>query len=242
MISKIEAKYIQSLHAKKNRDKEGVFVAEGEKVVQEFLKEKIIPVKLFATEKWALENKTIQGNFMKIASEDELQKAGFLKTPNQVLAIFPQQHHLFIPSKNKWILMLDEIQDPGNMGNMIRTADWFGWNHIIASKDCVDQYNPKVVQASMGSLSRIRVQYEALDHFLRETDLPVLGATLSGENIITLPKEKTGILIIGNEGKGIHENLKPFISKQITIPRIGKAESLNAATAFAIIASHLMKG
>ena len=126
MISKNEAKYIQSLHAKKKRDTECVFVAEGDKVVREFLKEKCIPIKLFATENWLGDNPGIQGNFVHPATEDELQNAGFLKTSNQVLAIFPQKENKIISPKSGWVLVLDAIQDPGNVGNMIRTADWFG--------------------------------------------------------------------------------------------------------------------
>lgn len=241
MISKIEAKYIQSLHAKKKRDAEGVFVAEGDKVIREFLKEKFVPLKLFATENWLSQNPEIQGAFVHTTSDDELQKAGFLKTPNQVLAIFSQKKDLKVVPKSAWVLLLDEIQDPGNLGNIIRTADWFGWENIIASKDCADMYNPKVVQASMGSLARVQVSYEDLEKFMRETHLPIYGAMLSGENIQTMPKQEEGILIIGNEGKGIHESLQKYITKRITIPKKGGAESLNAATAFAVIASHLMK-
>jgi len=239
MISKNEAKYIQSLHAKKKRDAECVFVAEGDKVVREFLKEKFIPVKLFATENWLGENPGIQGKFVLPATEDELQNAGFLKTPNQVLAIFPQKKNTGISPKTGWILVLDAIQDPGNVGNMIRTADWFGLQYIIASYDTADVYNQKVVQASMGSLARVQVIYEDLENYLGNTGLPVYGAMLSGENIHSIPKQKEGILIIGNEGKGIHESLQKYITTRITIPKKGGAESLNAATAFAVIASHL---
>lgn len=241
MISKIEAKYIQSLHAKKKRDAEGVFVAEGDKVIREFLKEKFVPLKLFATENWLSQNPEIQGAFVHPATEDELQRAGFLKTPNQALAIFSQKRDLKVVPKCAWVLVLDEIQDPGNLGNIIRTADWFGWENIIASKDCADMYNPKVVQASMGSLARVQVVYADLEKFISETSLPVYGAMLSGENIHTITKQELGILIIGNEGKGIHENLQKYITTRITIPKKGSAESLNAATAFAVIASHLMK-
>ncbi|MEO8117402.1 MAG: RNA methyltransferase [Bacteroidota bacterium] len=241
MISKIEAKYIQSLHAKKKRDEEGVFVAEGDKVVREFLTEKFIPLKLFATENWLAQNPEIQGAFVHTATEEELQKAGFLKTPNQVMAIFPQKKDFKVSPKSKWVLVLDNIQDPGNLGNIIRTADWFGWENIIASKNCADMYNPKVVQASMGSLARVQLVYEDLEKFISETSLPVYGAMLSGENIHSIPKQEEGILIIGNEGKGIHESLQKYITTRITIPKKGGAESLNAATAFAVIASHLMK-
>ncbi len=241
MISKIEAKYIQSLHAKKKRDAEGVFVAEGDKVVCEFLKEKFAPIKLFATEIWLRQNPEILGAFVDTATDEELQRAGFLKTPSQVLAIFPQKKNVEKSSKSNWVLVLDEIQDPGNLGNIIRTADWFGWENIIASKDCADMYNPKVVQASMGSLARVQIVYEDLEKFMRETRLPIYGAMLSGENILSMPKQEAGVLIIGNEGKGIHESLQKYITKRITIPKKGGAESLNAATAFAVIASHLMK-
>ena len=240
MISKNEAKYIQSLHATKKRGEEGVFIAEGNKAVLEFLNEKFIPLKLFVTENWLEQNPEFNGEYIRTVSEDELQKAGFLKTPNQALAIFPQKKEQKIEYKGKWTLVLDTIQDPGNLGNIIRTADWFGLEQIIASHDTADQYNPKVVQASMGSLARVQVVYENPENFLSKTTLPVYGAMLSGENIYNIPKSKEGILIIGNEGKGIQENLQRLITTRVTIPKKGKAESLNAATAFAIIASHLI--
>lgn len=241
MISKNEAKYIQSLHAKKKRDEEGVFIAEGDKVVREFLNEKFIPLKLFATENWFEQNQTFQDKYCRSANEDELQKAGLLQTSNQVIAIFPQKKIQQVDSKIKWILVLDTIQDPGNLGNIIRTADWFGLEQIYASNDTADQYNPKVVQASMGSVARVQLVYENLEDFLSKTKLPVYGAMLTGENIFHIPASKEGILIIGNEGKGIHENLQRLITTRVTIPKKGKAESLNAATAFAVIASHLIK-
>ncbi len=239
MISKIVVKYIQSLHAKKNRDAEGVFIAEGDKLVREFLKEKFIPRFLFVTEEWLQRYSDLAGEKAMPVTAMDLQKMGTLKTPHQALAVFPRKAEQAIDIR-AWIVALDAIQDPGNMGTIIRTADWFGIKNIIASPDTVDCYNPKVVQATMGSLARVQVLYKNPEDWLPTIPLPVYGAMLSGENIYELPKLKKGILLIGNEGKGIRDALQPLITKRITIPRKGGAESLNAATAFAILASHLI--
>lgn len=239
MISKNMAKYIQSLNAKKNRDADGVFIAEGDKLVREFLTANFAPLYLFATEDWLEKYYPISGNNIIPATESALQKMGSLKTPNGVLAVFSQKKETTIDT-NSWLLAIDAIRDPGNMGTIIRSADWFGVKNIIASTDTVDIYNPKVVQATMGSLARVQVVYKNLETWLSSMALPVYGAMLTGENIYDLPKTKKGVLLIGNEGQGIRETLLPLITQQITIPRKGGAESLNAATAFAVIASHLM--
>jgi TrmH family RNA methyltransferase len=163
-----------------------------------------------------------------------------MQTPNSALAIIEKMPQEKMPDFSKKItLALDGIQDPGNMGAIIRSADWFGVNQIIATHDTADKYNPKVVQASMGSIARVQVWYGNLNIFLDKTSVPVYGATMQGKSIYHQEKIEEGILIIGNEGNGIRKELLPKIQFPITIPAFGSAESLNASVATGIMLSHL---
>lgn len=239
MISKNELKYIQSLYHKKVRNEEGVFVAEGVKLVNELLQSNIPVKKIYATEDWQCPT-----DFEKIVivAPFELEKMSSLSTPNQVIAIAEQKKLAKEPTlKNQLTLVLDGIQDPGNLGTIIRIADWFGITQVVASDDTVDLYNPKVVQSTMGSIIRVNVWYKQLENWLPTTDIPVYGALLNGDNINGHGIVDEGLLIIGNESKGIRENIMPFIHKALTIPGSGNAESLNAAVATGIILSHLVK-
>jgi TrmH family RNA methyltransferase len=182
-------------------------------------------------------------NFCEI-SVTELEKISSLKTPQEVLALiktpnWPALQHDQL--KGKFSLVLDGIQDPGNMGTIIRIADWFGINNIICSDDTVDAYNPKVVQACMGSLARVKVHYIPLVDFLTKIKLPVFGALLDGENIYDTDFGKEGLVIMGNEGNGLRPEIAKLVSKAITIPRIGKAESLNVAIATALFCSEITR-
>lgn len=245
MLSKNDVKYIQSLAHKKTRVAERVFLAEGEKIIKELAGSGFEIIKLFALKEWIAENDIYKKAIM--VTEDELKRISNLQTPNKVLGIVQQPASIKQPDwKNGVHLMLDGIQDPGNLGTIIRTADWFGIRTIIASKDTVDLFNPKVIQATMGSFIRVQIFYQDLHPFLTETTLPVYGAMLNGQAINTLKKISAGILIIGNEGKGISADLIPFINHKITIPPVkaandiqGAAESLNAAVAAGIILSHI---
>jgi TrmH family RNA methyltransferase len=176
-----------------------------------------------------------------VVDENWLQRISFLKTPNKVVAIFKEiKPSKDIILKNKITIMLDELQDPGNLGTIIRIADWFGIENIICSENCVDCYNPKVVQSTMGSLARVTILYTDLNSFIKNNDeIKIYGAALSGTSIFEIGKIKEGIILIGNESKGIHETLFNSVSKKITIPRFGNAESLNAAVALGIILSHV---
>jgi len=239
-LSKNEAKFIQSLCHKKHRQAEGLFIAEGVKLVEEILKSNFQLKKIYATEKWA-SGKADLKDLLFIVSEDDLAKISTLQTPNQVLALVEQPTiKPVVQFKNKISLVLDGIQDPGNFGTIIRIADWFGIDQIICSHDTVELYNPKVIQSTMGSFIRVNVLYENLQDLLKAAQIPIYGALLKGESIYNIDKPKEGILIIGSEGKGIGEELLPMITNPITIPRIGGAESLNAAVATGILLSHLV--
>ncbi len=240
MISKNDVKYIQSLHHKKTRTQEGVFIAEGPKLVQEFLGSQFEVKQVYALLSWLEQHPEIS-NVIEV-TEAELEKIAALQTPNQVLAVIKQLTLTGEPVlQNCLSLVLDGIQDPGNMGTIIRIADWFGIYQIIASEDTADIYNPKVVQATMGSIARVTVHYKKLPEWLAQAAVPVYGALLNGENIYTAGEIKEGLLVIGNEGRGIREDVLPFIQKPLTIPGNGKAESLNAAVATGIILSHIVK-
>ena len=239
MLSKSQLKYIQSLGHKKRRDEDGVFIAEGPKIVDELLSEKNLFVKeIFAVKDW----KTVHPNIpVTEISEQDLEKISQMNTPNQVFCI---------ANKIKWngepilkgtlSLALDTIQDPGNLGTIIRTADWFGIRQIFCSKDCADVYNPKVVQSTMGSIARVRIEYNDLDSFFSQyPDTRIYAATLDGRPVHKMEKPTEGVILIGNESKGISDSLLKKINVRITIPGKGKAESLNAAVATGIILSHL---
>lgn len=242
MINKTHTKYIQSLHHKKFRDEYGVFIAEGPKVVLELLDSREFVCKqLIALESWLQQNENILAAYGGIeifsVKDFELEKISMLTTAHSVLAIFEQrQAQAPADIKQKLTLVLDNIQDPGNMGTIIRTADWFGVDNIICSLGCADRYNPKVVQSTMGSLARVNVFYTDITDWLQQnTTVKKYAAALDGKNINMLKNIEEGIVIIGNEGRGISESVMQLVNEKITIPKIGEAESLNAAVATGII-------
>lgn len=239
MLTKSQIKYIQSLGHKKFRDETGLFIAEGPRIVNEWLQDPGISMEaIYALPEWIAahpEAKAVE------ISETELQRISQLQQPNQVLAMVRQWNYS-IPegATDAWMLGLDQIQDPGNLGTIIRIADWFGVVHIICQPDTADIYNPKVVQASMGSLARVRVLYEELTTWIQKhPDTLVYGATLEGREITQLKNPKKGLLVIGNEARGIRPELMERVNVRLTIPRKGGAESLNAAVATGILLSHL---
>ncbi len=239
MISKNEIKYIQSLYHKKTRDEENVFVVEGPKLVDELLKSNFSIKKIYAIASDWLES-TNHAAVQQI-TEIELARISRLETPNQVITIAEKKILKDIDCKDQITLMLDGIQDPGNLGTIIRIADWFGIKQIIASEDSVDCYNPKSVQSTMGSIFRVDVHYKNLEDFLSDNKMKVYGALLNGENIQNHASISEGILVIGNESNGIRKNILTYLEERLTIPSFGKAESLNAAVATGIILSHLVK-
>ena len=242
MLSKNEIKYIQNLAHKKGRFENGQFLAEGPKIIGELLTE--IPaeiVALYATEAWLKANEnTLNGVAATRVEQFELEKISTLQTPQQVLAVVKTRTEKFenFP-EGQWLLMADGIQDPGNLGSMLRIADWFGITHLYCTPATVDIYNPKVVQAAMGSLWRVKVHVGPCEQWLQQATVPIYGAMLQGENIFSSIKWPPGLLIIGNEGRGIQPALLPFLTQQLTIPKTGHAESLNAAVATGILVAQL---
>jgi TrmH family RNA methyltransferase len=242
MLIKSQVKYIQSLSQKKLRDEEGVFVAEGPKIINELLRSATVkPRALYAVPEWIQVHNdvlsTMHANAVNEVSVSELERISFLSTPNQVLGIFSRPVFAAAADPAKSIvLMLDTIQDPGNMGTLLRTADWFGIEQVVCSEDSADAFNPKVVQSTMGSISRVQVEYTDLDRYLQKhAHVPVYAATLDGTPVHELKKIKNGILLIGNESKGIRASLLQKTTHRITIPGRGGAESLNAAVAAGIL-------
>lgn len=247
MISKSQVKYIQSLNEKKFRNQENVFVAEGPKLIKELLAaDNIETVALYAIEEWWRAHETLQEMLPSAEcyniSENELKRISFLVTPKYVAGIFKQPvFPTEIPFSNSLSLLLDSIQDPGNMGTIVRIADWFGIKQIIASFDSVDVFNPKVVQSTMGSMSRVKLVYnDIVELITRQHKIPVYASTLYGKPLATFGKIKEGLLLIGNESKGINEQLIRLAKHELTIPKFGSAESLNAAVATGIILSHIV--
>lgn len=240
MLSKNELKYIQSLCQKKQRQEERLFLVEGAKLVEELLQTGLNVRKIYALPVWAEKHSHLPQ--LTEITEEELEKISNLQTPNQVLALVEQPAPAAEPVlANQLTLVLDTIQDPGNLGTIIRIADWFGIYQVVASMDTVELYNPKVIQSTMGSYARVQVCYRPLADFLSAATVPVYGALLNGQNMYEVAPLKEGILLIGNESKGIQADLLTFVSHPITIPRLGGAESLNAAVAAGIIISHLTR-
>lgn len=247
MLSKTHTKYIQNLSHKKFRDETGLFFAEGTKTVLDLLRSrKFVCKEILALEDWMNRNGAalaVDDDCKRVTiAEFELKKISALATPNQVLAVFEKAKVAeFVDLKGKLVLALDTIQDPGNLGTIIRIADWFGITDIVCSNGCADQYNPKVVQSTMGSLGRVNLHYVDLATWLDENrQAKKYAAALQGKNIGSFGKLSDGILIIGNEANGISNDVMQLVDENVTIPRIGEAESLNAAVAAGILLSHLV--
>ena len=242
MLSKPMVKYIQSLQHKKFRDEFNVFVAEGPKVVSELLANgSFLCKQVFALDSWINEmdavTKAALPEKIEKVEVHELKKISGLSTPNQVLAVFEKKPPIdSFDATGKITLVLDDIQDPGNLGTIIRTADWFGVEHIVCSKQTADVYNSKVVQSTMASLGRVNVVYTDLFNWLsQQHSIPKYAATLEGVSVDEKVLPKEAILLIGNESKGVSPALMDCVDQQITIPKWGAAESLNAAVATGIL-------
>ena len=247
MISKPHTKYIQSLQHKKLRDELNLFIAEGPKLVPDLLSGgHFVCKEILALKEWLDANKGMvsayPGTTFTEINDFELEKISALSTPHDVLAVFEKRSaDPDIDVNNKITLVLDTIQDPGNMGTIIRIADWFGIQNIICSVGCADIYNPKVVQATMGSLGRVNVVYTDLAAWLTENrKVRVFAASLNGKPLQSVGKLTGGIIIIGNEAHGISDEVMQLVHEKITIPGTGEAESLNAAVATGIILSHVV--
>jgi TrmH family RNA methyltransferase len=239
MLTKNQIKLITSLSQKKFRNQHQLFIVEGRKGVNEFLNSSLELHHLFST----ADDFKIELDKCSIITEAELKKISNLKTPNSVLALFKIPTTKTVDS-SKLILALDDIRDPGNLGTIIRLCDWFGIEDVICSIGTVDCYNPKVVQATMGSLTRISIHYLDLEKFLKLSAVPKIGAYMEGENIYNYTLSQSGILVMGNEANGISPKIEGLIDKKITIPRFGNlksTESLNVATATAIFLSEFSR-
>lgn len=243
MLSKNKLKYIRSLSIKKYRDQEAAFVAEGPKIVEDII-EHFPCLLLLCTPEYLKSHSYYKANEIITVSPKELEQASSLKAPRDVIAIFSQQRtrraHLTDTNRQQPLLLaLDGVQDPGNLGTIIRLADWFGIGHIYCSHDCADAFSPKVIQATMGAIARVEVHYvDLIDFINNNSGTPIYGTFLDGEDIYEADLSQGGILLMGNEGKGISKHIERLVDKKLYIPSYPSnretAESLNVATATAI--------
>jgi len=247
MLSKTHTKYIQSLQHKKFRDEANLFIAEGPKVVMDLLADrKFVCKELFAVKEWLNEQKeivtTLAATDVSETADFELKKISALTTSHSVLAVFEKRkQNLSVQTAGNIVLALDTIQDPGNLGTIIRIADWFGITAIVCAVGTTDMYNPKVVQSTMGSLGRVNIVYTDLPGWLAANKkTKIFSASLEGKDINRIGKLKEGIIVIGNEANGVSDEILELVDEKITIPKIGGAESLNAAVATGIILSHIL--
>lgn len=244
MISKQLAKFVKSLKLKKYRNKAAAFVVEGAKNVSEVLRSEYEILHLFITEKYLKEYGAIirSRHQFTLCTEKELVNLGTFQSNEYALAVVRMKKAETTLENDKIILVLDDVGDPGNLGTIIRIADWYGIKNIIASEETADFYNPKVISASMGSFTRVEMQYTALPVFFTNNPyFTVYGAFLDGTSIHTLEPKFPAAILLGSESNGIHPDLHPFCREKITIPRIGLAESLNVAVSAAVICDNLMR-
>ncbi|MDX1363831.1 TrmH family RNA methyltransferase [Arenibacter latericius] len=238
MVVKSQIKFIKSLQQKKYRLQNRLFVVEGIKTVRELLASSLKPYKVYVTDA-----SIIKGNSrdIEVISEADLKKMSGLATPNKVLGVF----HFPTPKPvdySGWVIALDDVRDPGNLGTIIRLCDWFGISDLICSPKTVDCYNPKTLQATMGSISRVNIVYKELQSVIEDGTM-VLGAFMDGEEVYKSSLPKAGVLVMGNEANGISKEIEGLVSKRISIPQFGPktAESLNVATATAILLSEIRR-
>lgn len=239
MLVKSQLKLTRSLQQKKYRNQHGLFFVEGKKTVQELLVSNLRPHKVYCLDTETLD---MPDSMVVKVSMAELKQMSCLKNPPGVLGVF------HIPKIDQvdfsdWIVALDDVRDPGNLGTIIRLCDWFGIQHIICSKNTVDCYNPKVLQASMGSIARVAIQYVDLVDFLKDASMAVYGAFMNGVSVYEAKLPKKGILVLGNEANGISKEINALVSKEISIPQFGNktTESLNVATASAILLNEIRR-
>ncbi len=239
MVVKNQIKLIKSLQQKKYRTRHGLFVVEGVKTVVELLKSEIILHHVYATDGISLD--VDQAKF-EIVSEKELRQMSSLKNPNGVLGVFeiPESRPIEFTD---WVVVLDDIRDPGNLGTIIRLCDWFGIEHLLCSENTVDCYNPKVLQATMGSISRVNLVYGDLKGVIENSEVPVFGSFMDASPVYNVELPEVAILVMGNEANGISKTIKEFCDGKIGIPQFGRSttESLNVATATAILLNEIRR-
>jgi len=239
-VSKNQIKFVNGLKIKKNRYKEQCFVAEGIKTVNELLKSNLGLKYLFCTDDVLSSYSHVNYN---VVTENEIKKISSLKTPNKVLAVFNMPKINEIKADGLKIV-LDDVNDPGNLGTIIRLCDWFGVKDLLCSKNTVDCYNSKVVQSTMGSLSRVDIHYIDVDKYISETNLPVFVTDMEGENIYNSNLPSDALVVMGNEANGVSADIKKMVNNKLSIPRFGvvqATESLNVATATSIILSEFRR-
>lgn len=245
MLSKNQIKFIQSLQQKKHRNESGCFIAEGNKLVAD-----LVPAFecewLIATDEWLAEHKHLKANLILSATKEELTKAGGLTTPQDAIAVLKKAEYAFSTAdlKGKLTLAADRIQDPGNLGTIIRLADWFGIEQIICSPDTVDLYNPKTIQSTMGALAHVKVHYLPLTDVITQ-DMPVYGTFLDGDDMYKTELSDEGIIIMGNEGNGISPEVEALVTRKLYIPNFPEGrettESLNVAIATSIVCAEFRR-
>ena len=253
MISKNRLKYVRSLEMKKYRKADGVFVAEGPKLVGDLL-DVLECTYLVATPDWLSANalwvERQRGVEIDEVTEDELRRVSFQETPQQVLAVFQQPVYSVDVNevvRKQLCLVLDDVQNPGNLGTIVRLADWFGIEHIFCSKGCADIYNPKTVQATMGGIARVQVHYVDLPEMLSslERGIPIYGTFLDGDNMYQKTLENRGLIVMGNEGKGVSKEVEALVTERLYIPNYPEgrdtSESLNVAIATAIVCAEFRR-
>ncbi len=251
MLSKQNIELVRSLAQKKRRDEAGLFVAEGEKIVFDLLKTNLKLSQLYHTAETAvsIQDQSILSKSVQIASKD-MERMSAFKTPSNMLALFeiPAYQEVDSLTFNGLNLVLDGIQDPGNMGTIIRLADWFGIKNIFCSEDCVDNYNPKCVQSTMGAIARVRVHYTVLSELLKNAagkKFPVYGTFMDGENLYEADLSSHALIVLGSEGKGISSVLEPYLTKKISIPTFPRGnqvpESLNVAVSAAVVCAEFRR-
>jgi len=252
MLTNEKIKLIKSLSEKKHRKEQGLFVVEGDKMVRELADGPFIIEEVFALKEWLSENAAAFGKKHRLTcvNASQLGRMSHFTTPNKALALLRMPDNTQLPAQDfqSKMLAIDSVQDPGNMGTIIRTADWFGVKTIICSPSCADVFNPKVLQATMGSFQRVKVYYMELDEYFQSLrpETIVMAATLDGENMYKTGFPENGVLLMGNESKGVSANLMKFVNKRIFIPSPitagqPRAESLNVGIATGIILSEWCK-
>jgi len=246
MLTKSKIKLIKSLQEKKYRNEYGLFLVEGEKSVKELLESDFKIDYVLSTNDFYTENSKLiesKGIEHDIVEKGEIEKASSLLTNDSALAVvFQKENKPFLINSDEIVLVLDDVRDPGNLGTIIRIADWYGIKKIVASESTVDQYNNKTISATKGSFTRVQMFYTDLEKLLKNTKVPILGTFMTGENIHSFNFPKGGILVMGNESNGISKNIEKFISTKITIPSFGETESLNVAIATAVIVDNWKRG
>ena len=247
MLSKAKIKDIKALVVKKNRDERCLFVAEGNKLIADML-HSFECEWLIARSSWLAMQGDVKAKELISAEESDISKVSFLKTPQDVVAVFKKPYHALEDANptTQLILALDGIQDPGNLGTIVRLADWFGIEHIICSPDTADVYGPKTVQATMGALAHVKVHYTELNEYIEEyKNVPIYGTFLNGDNIYKKRLSQNGIIVMGNEGNGIRPEIESLINERLFIPPFPPehetTESLNVAMATAIICSEFRR-